>query len=85
MQFNGDDSHFALAGDLMIRGATQPIVLDGELHGVAVDGDGHERVALARRGQLEPADYGLVWSCALETGGADLGADRGVPEVDEQM
>jgi len=73
MQFNGDDSHFALAGDLTIKGVTRPIVLDGELHGVVVDGDGRERVALALRGRLDRADYGLVWNRVLETGGVLVG------------
>lgn len=73
MQFNGDDSHFALAGELTIKGVTRPIVLDGELRGVVVDGDGRERVALALRGQLDRADYGLVWNRVLETGGILVG------------
>jgi polyisoprenoid-binding protein YceI len=73
MQFNGDDSHFALAGDLTIKGVTRPIVLDGELHGLVVDADGRERVVLALRGQLDRADYGLVWNRVLETGGVLVG------------
>jgi len=73
MQFNGDDSHFALAGDLTIKGVTRPIALDGELHGLVVDDDGRERVALALRGQLDRADYGLVWNRVLETGGVLVG------------
>jgi polyisoprenoid-binding protein YceI len=73
MQFNGDDSHFALFGALTIKGVTRPIVLDGELHGVVVDGDGRERVALALRGRLDRADYGLVWNRVLETGGVLVG------------
>lgn len=73
MQFNGDDRHFTLAGELTIKGITRPIVLDGELHGVVVDGGGSERVALALRGQLDRADYGLVWNRVLETGGVLVG------------
>jgi polyisoprenoid-binding protein YceI len=73
MQFNGDDSHFALAGDLTIKGVTRPIALDGELHGLVVDDDGRERVALALRGQFDRADYGLVWNRVLETGGVLVG------------
>jgi polyisoprenoid-binding protein YceI len=58
---------------LTIKGVTRPIALDGELHGVVVDGDGRERVALALRGQLDRADYGLVWNRVLETGGVLVG------------
>jgi polyisoprenoid-binding protein YceI len=73
MQFNGDDGHFALTGELTIKGVTHPIMLDGKLHGTVVDGDGRERVALALRGQLDRADYGLVWNRLLETGNLLVG------------
>ena len=73
MQFNGDDDHFALTGELTIKGVTRPIVLDGTLHGTVVDGDGRERVALGLRGQLDRADYGLVWNRVLETGSLLVG------------
>ena len=73
MQFNGDGSHFALSGELTIKGVTRPIVLDGELHGTVVDGDGRDRVALALRGQLDRSDYGLVWNRVLETGSLLVG------------
>ena len=73
MQFNGDDRHFALSGELTIKGVTRPIVLDGTLRGTVVDGDGRERVALGRRGQLDRADYGLVWNRVLETGSLLVG------------
>ncbi len=73
MQFNGDGSHFALSGELTIKGVTRPIVLDGELYGTIVDGDGRDRVALALRGQLDRADYGLVWNRVLETGSLLVG------------
>ena len=73
MQFNGDGKHFALTGELTIKGVTRPIMLDGKLHGTIVDGDGRERVALALRGQLDRADYGLVWNRRLETGNLLVG------------
>ena len=73
MQFNGDDGHFALSGELTIKGVTFPIVLAGELHGAVIDGDGRERVALALRGQLDRSDYGLVWNRVLETGNLLVG------------
>ena len=73
MQFNGDDGHFALSGELTIKGVTRPIVLAGELHGAVIDGDGRERVALALRGQLDRSDYGLVWNRVLETGNLLVG------------
>jgi polyisoprenoid-binding protein YceI len=73
MQFNGDDSHFALAGELTIKGVTRPIALDGELHGTVIDTDGSEWIAFALRGQLDRSDYGLVWNRVLETGNVVVG------------
>jgi polyisoprenoid-binding protein YceI len=73
IQFNGDDTHFSLSGELTIKGVTRPIDLDGELHGIVIDADGRERIALALRGQLDRSDYGLVWNRALETGNLVVG------------
>jgi polyisoprenoid-binding protein YceI len=73
MHFNGDDSRFALAGELTIKGVTHPITLDGELQGAVVDADGSERMALALRGQLDRSDYGLVWNRVLGTGNVLVG------------
>ena len=73
IQFNGDDTHVALPGELTIKGVTRPIVLDGELLGSAIDGDGRERIAFALRGQLDRSDYGLVWNRVLETGNVVVG------------
>jgi polyisoprenoid-binding protein YceI len=73
IHFNGDDSRFALDGELTIKGVTRPITLDGELHGTVVDTDGSERMALALRGQLDRSDYGLVWNRALEAGNVLVG------------
>ena len=44
-----------------------------DFDGAIVAGDGRERVALALRGQLDRADYGLVWNRVLETGGVLVG------------
>jgi polyisoprenoid-binding protein YceI len=73
LHFNGDESRFVLAGELTIKGVTRPITLDGELQGALADADGSDRIALALRGQLDRADYGLVWNRVLETGGVLVG------------
>jgi polyisoprenoid-binding protein YceI len=73
MQFNGDPSHFSLAGELTIKGVTRPITLHGDLRGGIDDEDLGRRVALALRGQLDRSDYGLVWNRMLETGGVLVG------------
>ncbi len=73
VHFNGEDSRFALAGELTIKGVTRPITLDGELQGAVAGIDGGDRMALALRGQLDRSDYGLVWNRVLETGGVLVG------------
>jgi polyisoprenoid-binding protein YceI len=69
MRFNGDDTSFALPGELTIKGVTRPITLDGTV----LANDGGETLALALRGQLDRSDYGLVWNRMLETGGVLVG------------
>jgi polyisoprenoid-binding protein YceI len=73
LEFDGDDSHFALPGELTIKGVTRPITLDGELYGSIIDSDGSERIAFTLRGQLDRSDYGLVWNRVLSTGNVVVG------------
>ena len=73
LQFNGDDRHFSLPGELTIKGITRPITLDGELNGTIADAGGGEQIALALRGQLDRSEYGLVWNRLLETGNVLVG------------
>jgi polyisoprenoid-binding protein YceI len=73
IRLNGDDRAFLVPGELTIKGVTRPIALDGEFRGSVVHPDGGERVAFALRGELDRADFGLVWNQALETGGMFVG------------
>jgi polyisoprenoid-binding protein YceI len=73
MHFDRDGRHFALPGELTIRGVTRPILLGGELRGSVADDEYGERLAFALRGQLHRSDYGLVWNRMLETGGVLVG------------
>jgi len=73
MHFDHDGRHFALPGELTIRGVTRPILLNGELRGTATDDEYGERLALGLRGQLDRSDYGLAWNRMIETGGVLVG------------
>jgi polyisoprenoid-binding protein YceI len=73
MHFDRDGRHFALPGELTIRGVTRPILLSGELRGSLADDESGERLGLLLRAQLHRSDYGLVWSRMLETGGVLVG------------
>ena len=63
----GDD--FVVAGELTIKGVTQPIDLNVELTGTAVDPFGNTRAGFEGTGELSRKDFGLTWNVALEAGG----------------
>jgi polyisoprenoid-binding protein YceI len=73
MHLDRDGRHFALPGELTIKGVTRPILLGGELRGSLADNECGERLGLLLRGQLHRSDYGLVWNRMLETGGVLVG------------
>ena len=56
-------------GDLTIRGATRPVVLDVELLGEAKDPWGNAKAAATATTAFDRRDFGLTWNAALETGG----------------
>jgi polyisoprenoid-binding protein YceI len=61
---------YAIHGDLTIRGATRPVVLDAELGGVVADWQGGgRRAAFSARTKIDREDFGLTWNVALEQGG----------------
>jgi polyisoprenoid-binding protein YceI len=68
-----EGNRFRVAGDLTIKGATQPLELDTELAGSAQDPWGNERVGLTLKGQLDPNDFGVDWNQELEAGGNLIG------------
>jgi polyisoprenoid-binding protein YceI len=68
-----DGTSFRVAGDLTIRGTTQPIELAAAYEGAARDPYGNDRIGLTVRGQLDPNDYGVDWNQELESGGNLLG------------
>jgi polyisoprenoid-binding protein YceI len=56
-------------GELTIRGATRPVVLDVELLGEAKDPWGNTKAAATATTTFDRRDFGLTWNAALETGG----------------
>lgn len=61
-----------LAGNLTMRGVTRPVVLEGQLTGVAQE-RGRTRAGFEATTTINRKDYGLVWNRALEAGGWLLG------------
>jgi polyisoprenoid-binding protein YceI len=64
---------FELVGDLMIRGKTIPVTLQGIFEGAGKDPWGNERVGFAARTEIDRREWGLVWNQGLETGGVLVG------------
>ena len=64
-----DDSTWRLAGDLTIKGVTNPVSVDFESTGSALDPFGNLRVGFEGSATINRKDWGLTWNAALETGG----------------
>jgi len=62
---DGDGRRFLVPGELTIKGVTRPGELDCVFRGSGPHPDGGERIALELSGELNGADFGLVWSRAL--------------------
>jgi len=64
-----DPEHYALTGELTIRGVTRSITIPFELGGAAVDPWGNTRVGFEGAITVNRKDWGLTWNTALEAGG----------------
>jgi polyisoprenoid-binding protein YceI len=61
--------HFALVGDLTVRGVTREVAWDFEFDGTAKDPWGGTRAGFSATTEVNRKDWGLEWNMALETGG----------------
>ena len=64
-----DDEHYALTGDLSIKGVTKPVTIPFELLGAATDPYGNLRVGFEGSVQINRKDWGVNWNAPLEAGG----------------
>jgi polyisoprenoid-binding protein YceI len=64
-----DASTWRVAGDLTIKGVTNPVSIDFEATGSARDPFGNLRVGFEGSTSINRKDWGLTWNAALETGG----------------
>ncbi|WP_018023647.1 YceI family protein [Corynebacterium ulceribovis] len=58
-----------MTGDLTIRDHTNPVTLDVETFGVAVDAFGTTRLGLEANGEINRKDFGIDWQAPLNAGG----------------
>lgn len=71
LEVDGDE--LRVAGDITIRGVTEPIELTGELGGIEDDPWGHQRVGLQVSGQLSRGRFGMTFNQALGSGNLAVG------------
>ena len=64
----GDDE-YQVTGDLTIKGVTQPVTIEFEYTGTAVDPYGNTRIGLDGKTTVNRKDWGVNWNAALEAGG----------------
>ncbi|GEL96772.1 YceI family protein [Cellulomonas terrae] len=72
---------YVIAGDLTIHGVTQPVELETEFNGTAVDPFGNTRAGFEATATISRKDFGLTWNAALEAGGV-LVSDKVVIALD---
>jgi len=60
---------YEVSGNLTMRGATKPVVLQAELGGIAKDQRGNQRIAFTASGTINRKDFGVSWSRVLDGGG----------------
>ena len=53
------------AGELTIKGITQPVELEGTISDSITDAFGNERIGLQLRSTIDRRDFGLNWNMAL--------------------
>ncbi len=68
-----DDGHYAVTGDLTIKGVTKPVTIDFELTGPVQDPWGNTRIGLEGSTVVNRKDWGVNFNAPLETGGVLIG------------
>lgn len=75
------DAEYRVTGDLTIKGVTNPVTVDLEYTGSAVDPFGNQRIGFEGTTTVNRKDWGVNWNAALETGGV-LVSDKVTLEFD---
>ena len=65
--------HYAVNGDLSIKGVTKAVTIDFEHTGAAVDPFGNQRIGFEGSTTINRKDWGVNWNAPLEAGGVLVG------------
>ena len=68
-----DAKNYRVQGNLVVRGHSEPVVLEVEYGGRVKDPWGGERVVFSARSSVDRKKFGLNWNQALEAGGVLVG------------
>jgi polyisoprenoid-binding protein YceI len=68
-----DGGTYRVAGNLTIRDVTGEVEMTATVEGAGEDPWGNERVGIAVRGVIDPAEFGLRWQQRLASGGLLVG------------
>jgi polyisoprenoid-binding protein YceI len=62
------DDTLEIAGNMEIKGHTQPVVLKADYAGIAVDPYGQTKAGMTLSGSIKRSEFGLTWSAVTEAG-----------------
>lgn len=62
------DGSLTIAGELTLRGVTQPVALSAEIEGVGPDPYGNTRLGVSATGLVDRTAFGISWNVALDNG-----------------
>ena len=65
-----DGETYEVAGDLTLRGVTNPVTLTVEVEGAGIGMDGSSVLSLKANGEINRNDYGISWGASLDSGAA---------------
>jgi polyisoprenoid-binding protein YceI len=74
-QFSRDGDRLTIAGEIEIRGVTQPVELTGTVTDPITDPFGRERIGLTVSTTVDRTAFGLDWNAPLPTGEPALAND----------
>jgi polyisoprenoid-binding protein YceI len=75
------DDGFKVRGELTIRAATQPVVLNVEYGGAVRDPYDNDRAGFTARTKIDRKDFGMTFNQVLDRGGLALGDEVSI-EID---
>lgn len=68
-----DPENYRVTGDLTVKGVTNPVTIDLEYTGTAIDPYQNQRIGLEGSTTVNRKDWGITWNTPLDGGGVLVG------------